>query len=96
MCGQLMRSLKMACGQAIPNRATYCADSCAVRLCTQTNLELRVEVLKEFIEVDEEKLKKQVEGHQELSRAGSEQKFKGGLVDTSDMSVKYHTATHLL
>ena len=40
----------------------------------------------------EEEMKK----HQELSRAGSEQKFKGGLGDTSDMSVKYHTATHLL
>lgn len=34
--------------------------------------------------------------HKELSRAGSEQKFKGGLADTSEMSVKYHTATHLL
>ncbi len=35
-------------------------------------------------------------GHQELSRTGAEQKFKGGLADHSDMSVKYHTATHLL
>jgi alanyl-tRNA synthetase len=34
--------------------------------------------------------------HQELSRAGSEQVFKGGLVDQGEMSVKYHTATHLL
>jgi alanyl-tRNA synthetase len=34
--------------------------------------------------------------HQDLSRAGAEQKFKGGLGDTSEMSVKYHTATHLL
>lgn len=34
--------------------------------------------------------------HQELSRAGSEQKFKGGLADNSDIVVKYHTATHLL
>jgi alanyl-tRNA synthetase len=34
--------------------------------------------------------------HQELSRAGSEQLFKGGLVDQGEMSVKYHTATHLL
>jgi alanyl-tRNA synthetase len=34
--------------------------------------------------------------HQELSRAGAEQKFKGGLGDTSEMSLKYHTATHLL
>ncbi|MDR2797798.1 MAG: alanine--tRNA ligase [Treponema sp.] len=34
--------------------------------------------------------------HQELSRAGSEQLFKGGLVDQGVMAVKYHTATHLL
>jgi alanyl-tRNA synthetase len=34
--------------------------------------------------------------HQELSRAGSEQIFKGGLVDHSEETTKYHTATHLL
>ncbi len=34
--------------------------------------------------------------HQEISRAGAEQKFKGGLADTGEMSIKYHTATHLL
>lgn len=34
--------------------------------------------------------------HQDLSRSGSEKKFKGGLADTSEMSVRYHTATHLL
>ncbi len=42
-------------------------------------------------EFDEE-LKK----HQDLSRSGAEQKFKGGLADTSEMSVRYHTATHML
>lgn len=34
--------------------------------------------------------------HQELSRAGAEQKFAGGLADHSEISTKYHTATHLL
>ncbi len=35
--------------------------------------------------------------HQELSRSGAEQKFKGGLADANDeMVVRYHTATHLL
>ncbi len=34
--------------------------------------------------------------HQELSRAGSEQMFKGGLADHSELSTKYHSATHLL
>jgi alanyl-tRNA synthetase len=35
--------------------------------------------------------------HQDLSRAGAEQKFKGGLADHNDpMVLRYHTATHLL
>jgi alanyl-tRNA synthetase len=34
--------------------------------------------------------------HQELSRAGSEQIFKGGLQDHSEIATSYHTATHLL
>jgi len=34
--------------------------------------------------------------HQDMSRVGAEHKFKGGLADTSEMSAKYHTATHLL
>ncbi len=34
--------------------------------------------------------------HQEISRAGIEKKFKGGLADTGDISKRYHTATHLL
>lgn len=34
--------------------------------------------------------------HQELSRAGSEQVFKGGLQDHGEAAVRYHTATHLL
>lgn len=34
--------------------------------------------------------------HQELSRAGAEEKFKGGLQDHSEETTKLHTATHLL
>ncbi len=44
----------------------------------------------------EEEFKAEFKEHQDISRAGSEQKFKGGLGDTSEMSLKYHTATHLL
>ncbi len=36
------------------------------------------------------------EEHQAVSRQGVDKKFKGGLADHSEMSVKYHTATHLL
>ena len=46
--------------------------------------------------VDEEGFKKSFEEHQNLSRAGAEQKFKGGLADHSAETTKLHTATHLL
>lgn len=37
-----------------------------------------------------------MEDHRAKSRAGAEQKFKGGLADSSEIVVQYHTATHLL
>ena len=48
------------------------------------------------IEVDEEEFKKLMKAHQDLSRAGGEQKFKGGLADHSEATVRLHTAHHLL
>ncbi len=48
------------------------------------------------IVVDREGFQEAFKKHQELSRAGAEQKFKGGLADTSVMSTRYHTTTHLL
>jgi len=56
-----------------------------IELANENNLTVNVD------EFNEEMIK-----HQELSRAGAEQKFKGGLADTSEQSTKYHTATHLL
>ncbi|MEK7623457.1 MAG: alanine--tRNA ligase [Patescibacteria group bacterium] len=46
--------------------------------------------------VDRTGFEQELKVHQDVSRMGSEKKFKGGLADHSDMSVKYHTATHLL
>jgi alanyl-tRNA synthetase len=37
-----------------------------------------------------------MEAHREKSRAGAEQKFKGGLADQSEKVVQYHSATHLM
>ncbi len=60
-------------------------------------VELTEEIAKEKnVSVDTEGFKKLLSEHQDLSRAGAEQKFKGGMGDTSETSVKYHTATHLL
>lgn len=46
--------------------------------------------------VDINGFNKKFQEHQEKSRAGAEQKFKGGLSSTGEMEIKYHTATHLL
>jgi alanyl-tRNA synthetase len=40
--------------------------------------------------------KELLKAHQDLSRAGSQQKFKGGLADTSEKTTRLHTAHHLL
>ncbi len=63
---------------------------------------LPLELIVEFaeakqIEVDKEGFNEEFKKHQELSRTGASQKFKGGLADENDpMIVRYHTATHLL
>ena len=46
--------------------------------------------------IDLEEFNKLFKEHQEKSRAGSEQKFKGGLAETTEETIAYHTATHLL
>ena len=47
-------------------------------------------------QIDTEGFKELLKHHQDLSRAGSEQKFKGGLADTSEKTTRLHTAHHLL
>ena len=60
-------------------------------------LELTLELAKEAGRtIDTTDFAEKMKAHQALSRAGADQKFKGGLADTSEMSVRYHTATHLL
>lgn len=59
--------------------------------------EITKELAKEKgIELDENGFKKELEAHQKLSRTASAGMFKGGLVDASEKTTKYHTATHLL
>jgi len=60
-------------------------------------IEMTIELAKEDdLLVDLDEFGKEMQKHQALSRAGAEQKFKGGLADTSEQTIKYHTATHLL
>lgn len=46
--------------------------------------------------VDTAQFQAEFNKHKELSRSASSGMFKGGLADQSDITIKYHTATHLL
>ncbi len=60
-------------------------------------LEMTLELAQEKgLTVDEDGFEEEFKKHQDLSRQGAQEKFAGGLADHSEMSVKYHTATHLL
>jgi alanyl-tRNA synthetase len=60
-------------------------------------LEITAEICTERgFKVDREGFNALMREHQELSRKGAEQKFKGGLADNSAETTKLHTATHLL
>lgn len=62
--------------------------------------ELSQEIMTEWgLRFDDETIKECQEAfkkHQELSKAGAEKKFAGGLADHSEEVIKYHTTTHLL
>ena len=59
--------------------------------------ELTDEIAKENgLSVDMDGFNKLFKEHQEKSRQGAENKFKGGLKTSGEMETKYHTATHLL
>jgi len=60
-----------------------------------------IEITKELgkengIFVDVDGFYKEFEKHQKVSRAGADKRFGSGLADTSEATVRLHTATHLL
>ncbi|MCD5381587.1 MAG: alanine--tRNA ligase [Candidatus Pacebacteria bacterium] len=60
-------------------------------------IELTVEIAKEKgLVVDTKGFEILMTEHKAKSRAGAEQKFKGGLADNSEKVVQYHTTTHLM
>lgn len=60
-------------------------------------LEMTVEMAKERgFTVDVDGFNKRFEEHKNLSHAGAEQRFKGGLADTGELTARLHTATHLM
>lgn len=60
-------------------------------------IEVTEEIAKEKdITIDRKDFDQKMKAHQDASRAGAEQKFKGGLANTSEQTTRLHTAHHLL
>ncbi len=60
-------------------------------------IELTIQLAREKgLQVDLKSFEQEMVKHADKSKAASQQKFKGGLAGDDEMSVKYHTATHLL
>jgi alanyl-tRNA synthetase len=60
-------------------------------------IELTEELAKEKgIVIDRAAFDAKMKAHQDASRSGAEQKFKGGLANTGEQTTKLHTAHHLL
>lgn len=60
-------------------------------------IELTIELAQEKGQtIDVETFHTKMKAHQDLSRSGSEQKFKGGLANHNEQTIKLHTAHHLL
>ena len=60
-------------------------------------VEMTIELAKEQgLSIDMDAFNACYKKHQALSQAGAEQRFKGGLADSSEQTARLHTATHLL
>jgi len=60
-------------------------------------IEMTLELAREKgLEVNTKEFEKEYEKHRELSRTATKGKFKAGLADTKERTIKLHTATHLL
>lgn len=60
-------------------------------------LEITKDLCKEKnIVIDENEFNEELKKHQELSKANSDKKFKGGLADSDPRTVRLHTAAHLM
>jgi alanyl-tRNA synthetase len=82
----------------LPQGATITGEQAAVLATTYGfPIELTVELASERGDaVDVAGYEEERKKHQDLSRAGGVQKFAGGLADTAEQTVRYHTTHHIL
>ncbi|HEY4476450.1 MAG TPA: alanine--tRNA ligase-related protein [Candidatus Paceibacterota bacterium] len=92
---------KTKCSEALNNGLRELKKMPAVDTITAFKLYesygLPFEVIKDcYPDLSREEFEKEFTKHQEISRVGSERKFSGGLVDHELLTIRLHTAHHLL
>jgi len=91
--------LEKVLGQLKTHHQTQVSGRLAFRLYDTYGfpLEFTEEICREQgLTVDKAGFDKAFDAHKEISKQGVDKAFKGGLVDHSEQTTKYHTATHLL
>ncbi len=89
---KVLEQMKMHNQNVVPGRVAFrLYDTCGFPL------EFTEELCAECgVKVDKDGFDKAFNKHKEVSRQGADKAFKGGLADSSIVTVRLHTATHLL
>jgi len=69
-------------------------NKCSIPFDYYQSYGLPIDIIKEYIKINQKEFNKKLDEHREKSR--SEKKFKSGLADNQEATIKLHTATHLL
>lgn len=89
-------SQSLSVGKKVLSRAKKVDETLAFDLFQSYGLPFEVIITMTQIQLDKTKFDRLAQVHSDKSRSASAGMFKGGLADHSEITTKYHTATHLL
>jgi alanyl-tRNA synthetase len=89
-------SQSLAIGKKVLNRAKKIDEALAFDIFQSYGLPFEVIEAVSKVKLDKDKFNNLLEKHSQQSRTASAGMFKGGLANQSEITTKYHTATHLL
>ncbi len=89
-------SHSLASGKKVLSRAKKIDEALAFDIFQSYGLPFEVIASVAKVKLNKDKFNQLLEKHSQQSRTASSGMFKGGLADQSEITTKYHTATHLL